>query len=361
MCRAAQRASHLRMGLRRLCFGVAVVTCAAALAACSHLESAASSRPHAHEPSTSPVRSTSPAVATPPQIVGVTTAGALVTLNPTTGVVEQTLVSSGVAAGEVSVSPSGQVFFVVDDGCGSSIEEVSIAGGPVAVIAPGSAPAVSPDGTKLAYASQPTTYSAGCQPTSQNLDEWYQLEIRTLSSGATVTLAALPAAQDTGLPHPISHLSWSENSDDLAVSIAPAEDNDGYQVNVVDTAEAQYFVAGAGVVTVPVTGSPDPQGTVLGEADYLPNGNLFVSRFCCEGTPGSSFSSLLWEVSANGKFVRQVAIGNPDFGHSSLDVSPDGRWLLYVARTAAAATLYVSQGGATPQALTTGILAAAWT
>jgi hypothetical protein len=349
----------LRVGLRRICIGAAVVTAAAALAACSHPGTAASARPPAHGASASPVPSTVPATATPPEIVGVTTAGALVTLNPTTGVVQQTLVPSGVAAGEVSVSPGGQVFFVVDDGCGRTIEEVPIGGGPVVVIAAGSAPAVSPDGTKLAYASQPQ-YSSNCQPVSSDLDEWYQLEIRSLSSGATVTLAALPAAQDTGLPHPISHLSWSADNDHLAVSIAPAEDNDGYQVNLVDTAQAQYFVAGTGVVTVPVTGSPDPTGTVLGEADYAPDGDLFVSRFCCEGTPGSSFSSLLWEVSPSGAFVHQVAIGNPDFGHSSLDVSPDGRWLLYVASTQDAGTLYVSQDGATPQALTTGILAAAW-
>jgi hypothetical protein len=96
-------------------------------------------------------------------------------------------------------------------------------------------------------------------------------------------------------------------------------------VNLVDSGQAQYFVAGVGVVTVPVTGSPDPPGTVLGEADYLPDGDLFVSRFCCEGTPGSSVPSLLWEVSATGALVHQVAMGNPDFGHSSLDVSQDGR------------------------------------
>lgn len=220
--RTARRVARLRTGLRRICIGAALVTCAAALAACSHTVPAASSHPAAHGRTTSPAPTTIPVVATPPEIVGVTTAGALVTLNPTTGVVEQTLVPSGVAAGEVSVSGSGQVFFVVDDGCGSSIEEVAIGGGRVAVIAPGSAPAVSPDGTKLAYASQPTTYNAGCQPASQDLDEWYQLEIRTLSSGATITLAAVPAAQDTGLPHPISHLSWSADNDHLAVSMQPS-------------------------------------------------------------------------------------------------------------------------------------------
>jgi hypothetical protein len=84
-CGAAHRASRLRMRLRRLCFGAAVVTCAAALAACSHLAPAASGL-HAHGPSASPMPSTSPTTATPPEIVAVTTAGGLVTLNPTTGV-----------------------------------------------------------------------------------------------------------------------------------------------------------------------------------------------------------------------------------------------------------------------------------
>jgi len=48
------------------------------------------------------------------------------------------------------------------------------------------------------------------------------------------------------------------------------------------------------------------------------------------------------------------------YSHSSLDVSSDGRWLLYVAHTVDAATLYVSRGDATPWALTTGTIAAVW-
>jgi hypothetical protein len=294
-------------------------------------------------------------------IVGVTTAGALVTLNPTTGVTEQTLVSSGVPSDEVSVAPNGMVFFTVKNGCGSNIEEVPVGGGNVVFVASGSTPAVSSDGTKLAYASQPQYGPApDCQVSSPDLDEWYQLKIRTLASGATETLAALPAGQGTGLPHPISHLSWSADNSHLAVSIAPPQDNDGWAVNLVDTSQAHYFVAGIGVATVPVTGSPDQGGTFLGEAVYMPDGGLFVSRACCQGWPPRGVSSLMWEVNSSGGFVHQVAIGDPAYGHDSLDVSSDGRWLLYVAHTVDAATLFVSQGGATPRALTTGIFAAAW-
>jgi hypothetical protein len=253
------------------------------------------------------------------------------------------------------------VFFVVPDRCGSTIEEVPVTGGQVTVIGPGSAPAVSPDGTKLAYASQPeTALGVECPASSSDLDEWVQLKIRTLSSGATVTLAAVPPGQGTGLPHPISHLSWSADNTHVAVSITPAEDNDGWAITIVDTSEAQTFVTGTGVVTVPVSGSPDPQGTYLSEAVYMPDGDLFVSRACCQGWPPQSTASLMWEVSTSGAFIHQVAIGDPAYGHSSLDVSPDGRWLLYVAHTVDAATLYVSEGGATPRALTTGIFGAAW-
>jgi hypothetical protein len=356
--------SNSRIGLWRVCICVTVVAAATVLSACARGGNPEVSVPPSLAAGASAGPSASSAATAPPTIVGVTTEGALVTLNPTTGVVEQTLVPSGVigdeaVGGAISVAPSGMVFFIVHNGCGSTIEEVPVGGGTAAVIAPGAAPAVSPDGTKLAYVSQPQ-YNPDCQPASPDPDEWSQLEIRTLSSGATATLPAVPAAQDTGLPHPISHLSWSADNTHLAVSIAPAEDNDGYQVNLVDTAHAQYFVAGAGVVTVPVTGSPDPSGTVLGEADYLPNGDLFVSRFCCQGTPGRSLFSQMWEVRTSGTLVHQVAIGNPDFGHSSLDISSDGQWLLYVAHTVDAATLYVSQGGATPRTLTTGIFAAAW-
>ena len=288
-------------------------------------------------------------------MVGVTTAGALVTLNPSTGVVAQTLVPSGVIGDEVSVSASGLVFFAVQNGCSTTIEEVPVTGGSVATIAPGSVPAVSPDGTKLAYASQPSL-TAGCVPNTTDLTALYQVKIRTLSSGATVSLPANPESEDNGLPVPISHLSWSADNQYLAVSIASAEDNEGWDVTLVDTAQAQYFRAGAGVVSVPVTGSPTPQQSYLREGVYMPNGDLFVSRACCAGIPPQNTSRLMWEVTTSGVLVHQVAIGYPNLDHTSLDVSSDGQWLLYLAGN----DLYVSQGGATPKELTTGLIAAAW-
>src|SRR5215467_2627752 len=109
--------------LGRVGLGVAAVTAAAVLSACSHPRNAASSAP-SNPPSASAAASASPAAASPPSIVGVTTGGALVTLNPTTGAVVQTLVPSGVTGDEVSVAPNGMVFFMVKNGCGSNIEQI---------------------------------------------------------------------------------------------------------------------------------------------------------------------------------------------------------------------------------------------
>ncbi len=293
--------------------------------------------------------------ATSPAMVGVTTGGALVTLNPSTGVVQQTLVSSGVLGDEVTVSPSGVVYFAVQNGCTSTIEDMPVSGGSVSVVVAGSLPAISPDGTKLAYASQPSL-TVGCVPSTTDMTALYQVKIRTLSGGATISLPANPASQDTGLPVPISHLSWAADNQDLAVSIAQAEDNEGWELALVNIAQAHYFRTGVGVVSVPVTGSPTPQQSYLREGVYMPNGDLFVSRACCAGYPPQNTSRLMWEVGTNGVLVHQVAIGYPNLDHTSLDVSSDGQWLLYLAGN----DLYVSQGGATPKEITTGLIAAAW-
>jgi hypothetical protein len=292
-------------------------------------------------------------------MVGVTVGGALVTLNSSTGVVAQTLVSSGVVGDEVSVGPSGLVYFAVQNGCSSTIEEVPAGGGSVAAITPGSLPAVSPDGTKLAYASEPSQ-DPQCISQATGLLSSYNLEIRTLSTGSTVTLPmAAQGCQCGGVPSPISHLSWSTDSTHLAVSVAAAEDNEGWNVSLVDTAQADAYIDGApgstGIAYVPVTG-PDAHQSYLREAVYMPNGDLFVSRACCAGEPVVNSSRLMWEVTTSGTLVHQVAIGFVNLDHTSLDVSPDGQWLLYLAGN----DLYVSHGGATPKELTSGVIAAAW-
>ncbi len=340
---------------------IAAVAVAVAVAACGGGAKPASTATGTAGPSSSASASaaTNPAAGAPSAMVAVTTGGALVTLNPSTGAVAQTLVQSGVIGDEVSVSPSGLVYFAVQNGCATTVEDVPVGGGSVAVIAPGSLPAVSPDGTKLAYASQPILSTACATSesgsTMAQVLQNYKVEIRTLSTGATVSLPMVPAGQGS-LPYPLFHLSWSPDNVDLAVTVEGIQDNEGYGVNLVNTAQAHYFFSGPGVTYVPVTGSPTPQQSYLREGVYMPNGDLFVSRACCGGDPVVNTSRLMWEVGTNGVLVHQVAIGYPNLDHTSLDVSSDGQWLLYLAGN----DLYVSQGGATPKELTTGLVAAAW-
>lgn len=298
----------------------------------------------------------SPAAAVPPALVAVTTAGALVTLNPATGAVARTLVPGKVQGDEVSVSATGMVYFAVLQGCSSEIEAIPETGGAVAQIAPGSLPAVSPDGTRLAYASEPDLTMPGCVPSTADLVPLYHLTIRTLSSGTSVSYPMEPTSQAGGLPAPISHLSWSADNDHLVVSVSAVQDNEGWNTVILDTAQARYYLTGAGTSYVPATGAPTPRRSYLREAVYLPNGDLFVSRACCSGFPPRNTSRLMWEVDTTGTLVHSVAIGYPSLEHTSLDASTDGQWLLYLAGH----DLYVSDGGATPSKLTSGLIAAAW-
>ena len=291
----------------------------------------------------------------PPGIVAVTAAGALVVLNPATGAIARTLVPAGVIGDEVSVASNGMVYYTARSGCSTEIESIGAAGGSPVMITAGSLPALSPDGSKVAYASQPSL-AAGCVPSNPDLTPLYKLVVRTLSTGAEVTYPMVPAGQGSGLPAPISHLSWSADNQHLAVSVSSVQDNEGWNVALVDTAVAKYYLSGGGVSYVPATGQPSPRQSYLREGAYLPSGELFVSRACCAGVPVRNTSRLMWEVSPSGAFVHQVAVGFATLDHTSLDATPSGKWLLYLAGR----DLYVSQGGATPRKLAAGLIAAAW-
>ncbi len=331
------------------------------LAACGG-SSGASAQPtvtaSASTASPSPVatRTTSPSASRPPAMVAVTTAGALVTLSPASGKISRTLVGSGVLGDEISVARGGAlVYFARGDGCTDQIEAVPLHGGAPVLITSGSLPAISPDGTKLAYAREPAA-GAGCAPGPGDLNSQYQLVVRTLSTGAQTTYPMLAAGQSSGLPAPISHLSWASDSARLAVSISSIEDNEGWNVVVVDTPVATSYLSGAGDSDVPVTGRPNRRDSYLREAVFLPNGSLFVSRACCAGVPVRNTSRLMWEVSTSGVLIHQVAVGFADLEHTSLDANSSGKWLLYLAGH----DLYVSADGATPRKLASGLIAAAW-
>jgi hypothetical protein len=299
-------------------------------------------------------RSVSQTVARPPAMVGVTSRGALVVL-AATGAPDRTLVGSGVLGDEISVSrDGGTVYFSRRHGCASDVESVPVAGGKPALISTGSLPAISPDGNTLAFARQPVL-TAHCPPTMPNLSAQYNLVVRTLGSGVERVYPMLPAGQSNGLPAPISHLSWAPDSTRLAVSISSIQDNEGWQIVIMDTTTAQNYLGGTGDTSVPVTGSNRGR-SYWREGVFMPNGQLFVSRACCAGVPVRNTSKLMWEVTTTGALRHLVAIGFPGLQHISLAVNRSGKWLLYLA----AGQLYVSFRGARPRGLGGSLLAATW-
>jgi hypothetical protein len=293
--------------------------------------------------------------ARPPAMAGVTARGALVLLSPATGAPIRTLVRGGVIGDEISVSADGQtIYFSRRHGCVDDVESVAASGGAPTLITTGSLPAISPDGSTLAFARQPAL-TRHCTAGPGDLSAQYSLVTRTLSSGVERVYPMLPAGQSNGLPAPISHLSWAPDGTELAVSIAAVQDNEGWQIVLMDTATALNYLGGTGDTPVPVTG-PDSRRSYWREGVYLPGGNLFVSRACCAGEPVRNVSKLMWEVTPAGVFKHQVAIGFPGLDHTSLAVNRTGKWLLYLAGTG----LYVSEKGARPRQIGSGLIAAAW-
>jgi hypothetical protein len=303
------------------------------------------------------VSSPSPAPAGPrPGVVAVTTAGALVKLDPHSGAIVATLVPGGVLGDEISVSADGStIYFAAGTGCHPQIESVSSSGGSPVTIAPGEFPAISRDGTKLAFADEPLL-KTGCIPNQANFARDYKLVVRTLSSGTQQVLPLPPQVAKGGLPSPISHLSWASDGVRLAVSTSAVQDNEGWGLYLVNTSVARYYVIpGPGVTAVPVTGT-DAQRSYIREGVYLPGGNLFISRVCCGGFPVHNTSRLMWEVTPAGALVHQIAIGFVNKQHVSLAADGSGHWLLYLADH----DLYVSQDGNIPSKLATGLIAATW-
>jgi dipeptidyl aminopeptidase/acylaminoacyl peptidase len=287
-----------------------------------------------------------------PTLVGVTTGGVLQVLDLTNGAPLRTL-AMGASGDQVSLSPDGaRVYFESATGCFHQIDEVPVGGGTPTVIADGSVPAVSPDGAQLAYVRQPFPDEPACAGQDFTPGS-YVLVVRTLATGAETTYPLAPTLSAGGLPFPIDHLSWSGDGQELAVSIAAAQDNGGWAVALVRPATDTFYYSGA---SVPIA-SGTPAGSYYREGVFLPDGNLFVNLVCCEGVPVREVSTLLVEVSAStGTVVRHVAVGFTTRDHSGLAVDRSGEWLAYLSGD----ELYVSYGGQRPVPVASGFVAAGW-
>ncbi len=291
-------------------------------------------------------------VSRPQSLVAVTTQGAVEVLDARRGTVLRTL-AAGAVGDEVSVSlMSQQVYFEQGTGCEHQIASVPLAGGPTTVVGNGSVPVVSPDGNELAYMRQPILSSPDCQ--NANLaPNAFTLVIRRLATGSETTFPLSPQVAADGLPYAVDHLSWSWNSEELAVSVAAPEDNEGWRLVVVDPSRDHYYFSGNGV---PVTGG-EPTDSYYSEGVFLPDGDLFVDRVCCAGIPVNVTSDALLEIApTTGSVTRDLDTDTDAQDHSSLATDASGRWFLYLSGDA----LVVSDQGHAPTTVATGFVAADW-
>ena len=126
-------------------------------------------------------------------MVGVTARGSLVLLSSATGAPIRALVRGGVIGDEISVSADGQtIYFSRRHGCVDDVESVALSGGKPTLITTGSLPAISPDGSTLAFARQPTL-TRHCMAGSGDASAQYALVTRTLSTGVERVYPVLPA------------------------------------------------------------------------------------------------------------------------------------------------------------------------
>jgi hypothetical protein len=289
-----------------------------------------------------------------PAIVAVTTAGEVVLLNPKTGEATATLTGpQDVVGDEIAVSGSA-VYVAVRpaNSCADEIESVPLAGGTPSVVATGVLPAISPDGTELAYVQEELDAPAqlGCTGSA------IEVVVRDLS---TRTQTAYPAPPGQGaLVAQVSHLSWAPQGRALLVSSGPVQDNEGWQLNRLNLATSTYYLPqnaqDATKRNVSAATAQQP-GSYFEEGVYLPGGDLFVDRVCCQGEPVKTTSNLLQEVNPSGTVIRQVAVGFLNRRHRSLDAAPG--WLLYLSGT----ELFIAADGQPAKPLSNfGFIAAAW-
>jgi hypothetical protein len=287
----------------------------------------------------------------PAALAAVTSGGQVTTLDPLTGKPLLAL-ATGATGDEVSLSPDGtRVYYEGAVGCDHQVESVATTGGVPTVVSAGSYPTVSPDGTLLAFARQPIVNTGTTCSGDAYAAKNFSLVIRVLATGAETVYPLPPAVVATGLPLPIDHLSWAADNRRLAVSLGPAQDNEGWSLFIFDRSRDHYYVP-ASAPPVPVTNP-----SYYREGVFSPNGMLFVDKVCCSGLPVKVTSDLLLTVDpATGAVGHQIALGLTTVDHSSLDADSTGHWLLYLSGS----DLMISQDGARPTKLASGLRAADW-
>ena len=249
----------------------------------------------------------------------------------------------------IAVAPGGDVAYVDragDTGCaGAVIERVDLATGISEAVADGEAPAISPDGSKLAY-TRCATEGGG----------FAGVVVRDLESGEEQQWA-LPV---TG-KNVVRFLSWAPDSQQLAYVLS-LSDNDFplQEVRLVDTATGGGSLADGRLVYSLPEGIPSFPVTYRGERDQL--------ALAQQGAGGGA--ELVAVDPADGAVVETLLSVTADqltFAWSGLAFDAAGEsalfvWMPLTATGARAADdLYLWRAGeAAPVQIAEGVTAAAW-
>lgn len=193
-------------------------------------------------------------------------------------------------------------------GYSARIERVSLEGGSPVFVANGTNPAVSPDGTVLAYIQeQPGSCQimAPCPP----IDLTFPLIVRNLVSGSVEQLSA-------PVPIGVSRLSWSDDDVHLAVS----DGNGFWVVDTSTTAKAKNPLA----IFPPANSSPP----YWADASYRGStGSIAAVAFCPE-TIGCDQSTEVLNIDPTTQ--QATLLAHLDFGTSSLSFDSTGQTFAYI-------------------------------
>ena len=167
-----------------------------------------------------------------------------------------------------------------------------------------------------------------------------------------------PARPRATLPAPISHLSWAADGSQLAVSVAAFQDNEGWNLVLVDPGVARDYLHRARHERRAGHRAGRTQRSYIREgASYLPDGDLFVSRACCGGVPMQNTSRLMWEV---GTGRRARAPGRDRVRQPGTTPASPPRQMAAGCSTWPGTTCTSRRTAKTPSRLATGLIAATW-